>query len=67
MGEREEQMDKLYLTVAEAAEWSGVGERQMRCWLESDEPMPYLRLGRRRLIQAAALPEYIERKQEVRR
>ena len=57
----------LYITIPQAAEMSGIGERTLRDWLNSADPMPYLRIGNKRLIQRDALPEYLEAKQEVKR
>lgn len=57
---------KLYLTITEAAQYAGIGEHTMRDFLDSADPPPYLRIGRKRLIQASALAGYLERKQEVR-
>ena len=56
----------LYLTVAQAAEYAGVGEKRMREWVNSADPPPYLRVGREKHVETAALPGYLERKQEVR-
>ncbi len=57
---------KLYLTTAEAAEWSGIGEKAIRDMLNSIDPPPFIRIGSIRKIQAAKFPEYLEKKQEVR-
>ena len=56
---------KLYLTAEEAAEVAGIGQRTMREYMDSADPPPYLRIGRKRLVQAARLADYLERKQEV--
>lgn len=58
-------MSPLYMTVKQAAQYAGIGEHTMRDFLASADPPPYLRIGRKRLIQAAALAGYLERKQEV--
>lgn len=58
-------MDKLYLSVEEAAAYVGVGEKFMRDLLNSRCPPPHLRVGNKRLLQKAALPEYFEGLQEV--
>ena len=57
----------MYLSVEQAAEMSGIGERTIRDWLNSSDPMPYIKLGNKRLIQRDALPEYLEQRQEVKR
>lgn len=57
----------LYITTKQAAILTGIGENTLRDWLNSSEPMPYIRIGNKRLIQREALPEYLESKQEVRR
>lgn len=58
--------EKLYLTIEEAADYVGVGERYMRDLVNSIEPPPYLRIGNKRLLQKAALERYFEGLQEVR-
>lgn len=57
----------LYMTVEQAAQYTGIGQRQLRAWLNGADPMPYLRVGNRRYIQRDALPAYLEARQEVRR
>lgn len=59
-------MKKLYLTVAEAAEYVGIGEKAMRDYVNSTDPPPHLQVGGRRLIQRKALAAYFEGKQQVR-
>ena len=56
----------LYVTVPQAAEMSGIGEKQIRDWLNSNDPMPFIRVGTKRLIQRDAFPKYLEKLQEVR-
>ena len=56
----------LYITASQAAEMSGIGEKQIRDWLNSNDPMPFIRIGAKRLIQRDALPKYLEKRQEVR-
>lgn len=64
---KEEHVDyPLYINVSQAAEISGIGEKQIRDWLNSSEPMPYIRIGAKRLIQRDAFASYLESKQEVR-
>lgn len=60
-------MEKLYLNVEEASKYVGVGIRYMRNLLNSDDPPPYLKVGKKRLLQREALPIYFEARQEVRR
>lgn len=55
----------MYLTVSQASEMTGIGERTLRDMLNGRDPMPYLRVGNRRLIQRDALTEYLERRQEI--
>ena len=57
----------MYLSIAQASEMTGIGERTLRDMLNSRDPMPYIRIGSKRLIQRDALPEYLEKKQEVKR
>ena len=59
-------MDKLYLRIKEAAEYVGIGENRMRDLVNSDDPPPYLVVGKEKRLQKAALAEYFERRQEVR-
>lgn len=56
----------LYLSVEQAAEFTGIGQRTLRDWLNSTDPPPFIRIGAKRLIQRDALPAYLESKQEVR-
>lgn len=60
-------MDKLYLSIPEAAEFVGIGEKYMRDLVNSSNPPPFLRVGNKRLLQKAALPDYFEKLQEVKR
>lgn len=53
------------MTVAEAAKWSGIGVKRIRSYVNSADPPPMLRVGRKVLIQRDAFPRYLERKQEV--
>lgn len=59
-------MEKLYLTIQEAAEYAGIGEKTMRDFVNSSDPPPYMRVGKKVLIQRKKLPDYLESKQEVR-
>lgn len=59
-------MDKLYLSIPEAAEFVGVGEKYMRDLVNSSCPPPYLKVGNKRLLQKSALADYFEGLQEVR-
>jgi excisionase family DNA binding protein len=59
--------DKLYLTVDEAAEYVGIGRNAMYDYLNSANPPPFLRVGNKRLLQKAALADYFEERQEVKR
>lgn len=59
-------MDKLYLSVDEAAEYVGVGAKYIRDLLNSRCPPPHLKVGNKRLLQKAALEKYFEERQEVR-
>lgn len=55
------------MTIPEAAEYVGVGERFMRDLVNSTNPPPFLLVGNKRLLQKAALPDYFEALQEVKR
>lgn len=57
----------LYMTADEAAAWARIGQNTMREYLNSADPPPHILVGKNtRLIQRAALPAYLERKQAVR-
>lgn len=58
-------MDKLYLTVKEAAEFVGVGQAYLYDLLNGANPPPFLRVGNKKLLQKAALAGYFESLQEV--
>lgn len=62
-----QETEPLYVTVAEAAQIAGIGEKAMRAFMDGSDPPPYLRIGTKRLVQRAALGWYLETKQEVRR
>ena len=58
--------DKLYLTVEEAAGYVGIGVNLMRCYANSADPPPYMKVGNRKMLQKSALAPYFEKRQEVR-
>ena len=55
----------LYLSIEQAATYTGIGQNTLRDWLNSKDPMPYLAIGNRKLIQRDALSDYLTSKQEV--
>lgn len=58
--------ETLYMSVDEAAAWARIGQNTMREYLNSADPPPHILVGKNtRLIQRAALPAYLESKQEV--
>ena len=57
--------ESLYMSVHEAAEWSGVGEKWLRRRLDSIDPPPYLTVGNRRYIERDGLKDYLHERQEV--
>ena len=59
-------INKLYLSAEEAAEYANVSVKFVYECLNSINPPPYLKLGKKRLIQAAKWPDYLESLQEVR-
>ena len=61
-----ELLEKLYLSISEAAEFVGVGVSTMREYVNSSDPPPYLKVGKKKLLQKAALASYFEERQEVR-
>ena len=58
--------EKLYISVAEAGEWTGLGANRIREFVNSATPPPYMKNGKKVLIRTATLPDYLERYQEVR-
>lgn len=63
--ERGGQVEKLYLNVEEAASYVGIGVNTMRDFVNSKDPPPFMKVGKKVLLQKAALAPYFERKQEV--
>ena len=57
--------EKLYLTVEEAAAYVGIGVKTMRDYVNSSTPPPYLEVGRKRMLEKAALPGYFRALQTV--
>ncbi len=57
----------LYMSIEDAAAYAGIGVKTLRKYLNSGSPPPYLKVGRKKLIQTAALPRYLERMQAVKR
>lgn len=58
-------MDKLYMTIEEAAAYVGIGINTMRNYANSKDPPPYLLIGKKKLLQVAALADYFHERQEV--
>ena len=58
-------MDVLYLSVRDAAEYVGIGEKAMRDYVNSSDPPPYLMNGNKVMLEKAALAPYFKGKQEV--
>ena len=58
-------MDTLYLTVRDAAKYVGIGENAMRDFVNSKDPPPFMRLGKKVFIEKAALAPYFRERQEV--
>lgn len=56
----------LYMSIPQAAEMSGIGEKTIRDWLNGADPMPFIKVGNKRLIQRDTFPKYLEARQEVR-
>lgn len=56
-------IDKLYLTIDEAAKYVGIGQNAMRSYVDSQDPPPILKIGATRYVQKAALARYFEHKQ----
>ena len=58
-------MEVLYLNVEDAAAYVGIGVKTMREYVNSCDPPPYLRVGKKKLLQVAALEGYFHDRQEV--
>lgn len=57
----------LYLNVRDAAAYVGIGVKAMRDYVNSADPPPYMVIGNKRMLQVAALADYFEERQEVKR
>lgn len=55
----------LYLTIQQASDYSGIGQNSIRDMLNSADPPPFIRVGKKRLIERETFPAYLRRKQEV--
>jgi len=55
----------LYLSAEQAAEYSGIGSKTWRDWLNSKDPPPFIRIGNARKIQRDGIVPYLIGKQEV--
>ena len=55
----------LYLTVADAAKYVGIGVNTMRAYVNSADPPPFLRVGKKVLLEREGLAPYFKAKQEV--
>lgn len=56
----------LYMNVRDAAAYVGIGEKALRDYVNSADPPPYLMNGQKKMLQVAALADYVEKRQEVR-
>lgn len=65
MGRLAEESQPLYLSIAQAAQYAGIGEHAMRAFADSSDPPPILRIGRKRYIERAGLAAYLRSKQET--
>lgn len=59
-------MDVLYLSVRDAAEYVGIGINTMRSFVNSKDPPPYMLVGKKVMLEKAALAPYFRERQEVR-
>lgn len=55
----------LYMAIDQAAEYTGLSNKTLREYINSIDPPPYLKVGKKYMLQVAALPKYLERKQEI--
>ena len=58
-------VDRLYLSVTDAADYVGIGVNAMRDYVNSADPPPYLKVGKKFMLERAALPGYFHERQEV--
>ena len=56
-------MDKLYLSIPEAAQYVGIGENLMRDIMNSRDHPRYLKVGNYKRISKDALREYFEKRE----
>ena len=52
-----------YLTIAEAAKVTGLSERQLREYVNSLDPPPYIQYGNKKLLNMEGLKEYLKGKE----
>ena len=57
-------MDVLYLDVKDAAKYVGIGVNTMRNFVNSDDPPPFMRVGKKVMLEKAALAPYFKERQE---
>lgn len=57
---------KLYVSIDQAAEITGVSRDRLRRWAaDRVDPIPQLQCGSKVLLRTAALPAYLARKEAV--
>ena len=58
--------ETLYLSVEDGAKYVGIGVKAMRDFVNSKDPPPLMRIGKKVMLQKAGLAPYFEQRQEVR-
>lgn len=52
-----------YLTIAEAAEVTGISEKMLRDFVNSTEPPPHLKAGKKVLLNMEGLKDYLKERE----
>ena len=52
-----------YLTIAEAAEVTGISERMLRDYVNSADPPPHLKAGKKVLLNMEGLKDYLKERE----
>ncbi len=55
-------MEKMMVTIAEAAEMCSVGYHVMAKWAEGDESFPCQKIGNKRLVSVRLLHDWMDRR-----
>ena len=53
-------MEPWYLPIEKAAKLAGISSKQLRDYVNSSDPPPHLKCGRKRLLNMEALKVYLK-------